>query len=468
MNNRFKSLYKLEPNLYTKDSPIIISAGVLLKDEKTDSVITQLKFQSVTKKRIIALKITIKPFDVSSNPLKEIVDYQYLDLNINNGDVFGNNKAIVMHDNATRIIKIEKIIVVFENEEQVITGENLQTISNQEKLSNNLSIDLVKQYQIDVSAKSQYVPIIIDNLWMCSCGTPNSTNTCIQCGIKREIVFNSYNSIELNKRFQNRLEYQKEAEEAKKKQENEAKIRQKKKNNLFIAIGLVIVLVLTTVLVTNSIKKKNEYNALLSNVDSYIEQERYEEAFDLINIYDIEFDDYTEYRGTLIPLMQNKHKEARSSSKENFAFSLNDTDFYVDDYEIYSIKDDKKTILYESLGYEKFLGYSHYYTLSERSSIYANGLIIFVEHCKTRNLETYKLSYEYTVKYVNISTHEVKTIASNDSYSDIYKLKNGSIFVGLDIIYPNDGVIFNPYTLDENEGKDVIFDSQLESAIYKN
>ena len=54
MSERFKVLYKLEQNLYDKNSPIIISAGTLLKDTKTDSVITQLKFQSITDRKIIA------------------------------------------------------------------------------------------------------------------------------------------------------------------------------------------------------------------------------------------------------------------------------------------------------------------------------------------------------------------------------------------------------------------------------
>ena len=48
MSERFEKLYELPFNQYSKESPVILSAGVLLKDSHTDKVIVQLKFQSVS------------------------------------------------------------------------------------------------------------------------------------------------------------------------------------------------------------------------------------------------------------------------------------------------------------------------------------------------------------------------------------------------------------------------------------
>ena len=48
MAERFERLYKLSENLYIDGAPIIISAGALLKDTATGSVVAQIKFHSVS------------------------------------------------------------------------------------------------------------------------------------------------------------------------------------------------------------------------------------------------------------------------------------------------------------------------------------------------------------------------------------------------------------------------------------
>ena len=44
MKDRYSKLFSLTKDLYTEGSPIIISAGSLLKDNDTDRVLAQLKF----------------------------------------------------------------------------------------------------------------------------------------------------------------------------------------------------------------------------------------------------------------------------------------------------------------------------------------------------------------------------------------------------------------------------------------
>ena len=468
MNDRFQILYKLDNNLYIKNSPIIISAGALLKDTKTDSIIAQLKFQSISNRKIIALKITIDAFDISGNSVTGIDEYQYLDLNINNGDFFGNNKAIIMPDRVTRIIKIEKITIIFETGEQVFTGEDFKPLPHQDSLTTTLSSDLIKQYQIDVSTVCKYVPTTIDDIWLCSCGTPNSANTCAQCGATKENVFSSYNQTVLTEHFQMRLAHQQEIAENKQKQEAAEKAKQKKRVKLFIAFGIAVVLLLVAILSINAVKEQKAYNALLAEIDSYVDQERYEEAFDKINTLDISYDDKTIYREMLIPYMQKKHQEARDRLEDDLAFCLNNTCFYVADYEIYSVNNDEKILLYEAPDSGKILGSYRYYYLGTRRSIYSNGCLFFVECCERDDLNTGKTSYTYTAKYIALSSGEVKYLYSDDSYSDIYKLENGSIFIGFNILNPNEGVLYNPYTQTKYTGDDIVLDWQLEGAISKN
>lgn len=469
MDRRFEILYKLDENMYAEHWPVIISCGLLLKDTKTDNIIVQLKFQSVTNKKIIALKIKIKAFDISGNPRIGIDEYQYLDLNVKNGDFFGDNKAIVMLDKVTRVIEIEKIIVVFGNEEKIVLGSNLQPIQKQEKLSKYLEPEFLKQYKRNVSKFSEYVPQSYDKFWVCSCGTTNSTNNCIKCHSSKETVFNYYDPNKLKQNLEFYLQQQKDKINEQKNQEEI--LIQKKKNKIKIVVGILsaLILIISTILIINSIKKQKAYDNMITEIESYISMERYEEAFDMVCNYDITFDDYLEYRETLIPLMKSNFDEIKKSTKENLAFCLNDVEYYVESYEIYSMKNGVKTKLYKSTESYELLDTYYFYSLSCKRALYANGCIYFVEECEEFDSETLDKDYVYYFKSFNLTTGKIETISSERGYANIYcilKLENGSIYVGFDFWDENDGVIYNPYSYSKYEGEDIIEKSRIESAIY--
>lgn len=113
MDERFRQLYKLQNNLYISGAPIVISAGSLLLDTETGSVVTQFKFHSVSNKIIKAIKISLLAYDILEKDLCGVENYQYLDLHIINGQYFGQNKAIVFPDSITRSFSIKNISVVF-------------------------------------------------------------------------------------------------------------------------------------------------------------------------------------------------------------------------------------------------------------------------------------------------------------------------------------------------------------------
>ena len=112
MSERFDCLYKLPNNLYSNGSPVIISAGSLLKDTVTGNIVAQLKFRSVSTDIIKALKISLSAYDISGAEIQGVDSYQYLDLSIHNGQEFGFNKAIVMSNAVTRSFAIKSITVV--------------------------------------------------------------------------------------------------------------------------------------------------------------------------------------------------------------------------------------------------------------------------------------------------------------------------------------------------------------------
>ena len=52
MGERYTRLFLLSEQLYIENAPVIIVAGALLKDNKTDNILVQLKFQNIEEKQI--------------------------------------------------------------------------------------------------------------------------------------------------------------------------------------------------------------------------------------------------------------------------------------------------------------------------------------------------------------------------------------------------------------------------------
>ena len=99
---RYEKVFTLTPMLYTEDSPVIIEAGALQKDNVNGNIIAQLKFKSVSVKVIKALTVKIVALDVSGNPIGEEIEHQYLDLTIQRNECFGSKEAIILPDNTAR------------------------------------------------------------------------------------------------------------------------------------------------------------------------------------------------------------------------------------------------------------------------------------------------------------------------------------------------------------------------------
>ena len=462
MKQRFETLFKLENNLYTKGSPIIISAGVLMKDSITDKVIVQMKFQSISEKTIIALKISFNAFDISGKFITAVEDYHYLELNAKNGDYFGSDKAIILADNITRAIEIENIVVVFEEEQQYLSGEELQPLTPQEKLESFFSEEYAEQYRRDIHPLSEYVPKDFGELWLCSCQKPNNTHCCTNCGAAKETVFASMNCELLEEHLKEYYIQKEQREEVKRAKIQQQKIaeqaQQEKRKKTYQKYTRIAIAAVVAVLSLNLLFDYISTKLIINEFEAYIENEQFEQAFDVINRSDLSWEKKDVYREIVIPLMQEQHDEIRDESSR-LAAKLGDIAIYVSEHEIYSESNDEKVSLYKTSGNCK---------LKARRTAYANGYLIFIESENWFTTNPYKSGTDFTINYLNLETCEVERLAYSDTYSDIIKLKNGDIFVCYHFLRPEDGFLFDPYTLSEYEGEDVLWESWEEDSIYIN
>lgn len=241
MSDRYSRLFSLAPNQYGEGSPVLISAGALLKDNVTGQILAQLKFKSISLKRIKAIKVALSPLDAAGRPLEERVEHQFLDLSADRGAEFGQKKAIPMPNLSTRSFSVTVSEVVFsDNSIYAASGEIFAPLPNPRPLSDQLrTAELRKQFLLTCGNHSAYIPTSIKDLWYCTCGQLNhgEESTCWSCRSKRADLTAAMDIAALTTAMNQRL-----AEEAKiaeqRRQEQEAAAARKKQKTRRIALIL--------------------------------------------------------------------------------------------------------------------------------------------------------------------------------------------------------------------------------------
>lgn len=254
-DERFKRLFWLEDNLYTDAAPVIIEKGSLLLDKQTNTLLIQLKFHSLSVKKIKALTIRISTYYASGEKHPETVEYQYLDLLVEYGTRFGEKKAILLKDTVIRSFSIDSYSVVYEDKTVEEVKGALKPLPVSKELQEEwINLELQKQYRMETTEEAKYIPIRYQNLWRCTCGEWNLRDTCSVCQSEKEKIFGKLNVQNLTEAMDDRLKKEaEEREEERKRAEAEAKrqeeirqkeeIRRKKQNKTIRRIAVPVILV---------------------------------------------------------------------------------------------------------------------------------------------------------------------------------------------------------------------------------
>lgn len=230
MSERYTKVFSLENNLYSEGLPVIVSAGVLLKDNINGSILGQLKYKNVTNKKIKSISIELELFDNVGRALNKTVPYQYLDLSVDINQSFGSNSAIPIDDNAARSFKIKiKEIAFFDNTVWENDGKELMPLPKGELLSKYYNDDvLLGEYKTLCGGNSTYVPKEFENLWLCTCGEINPKG--VRCSVCHQNFGYVQDSLENAKK-----EKIKHEEEAKRREEERKRVAEERAKELAIA-----------------------------------------------------------------------------------------------------------------------------------------------------------------------------------------------------------------------------------------
>lgn len=281
MSERYSKLFTLPENLYAVGSPVVIAAGALLKDNQTGKVLAQLKLRNIAKKTIKAATVCVEPFDTVGKPLGEVVSYQYLDLHADRDVDFGQKAPIALPNSATRSFAASVEEIVFaDNTIWSATGEPWEALPTPTPLSRFGDAELEKQFRLKYGENSRNLPRIEKDLWYCTCGELNHKGEaqCHRCGKSYEML----KSIDLDvlkterdsRLAAEREQAEKEAEEARIKEEATRAKAKKVGKVAAIVLPILTILIVSAVIISGMAKKNSAYKDALA----LMEAEQYEEA----------------------------------------------------------------------------------------------------------------------------------------------------------------------------------------------
>lgn len=273
MSERYSRLFALPEDLYCADSPVVIAAGTLLKDNQNGKVIAQLKLRSISEKTIKAVKVKLNLFDTAGNPVGDGVEYSYLDLNAARDVEFGQKSPIAVPDTNSRSYQAAVTEVVFADQSVwTANDEKWESLAKPAPLPIS-DPELLKQYQMHYGSGAKYEAKEEKDLWHCACGALNHEGeSCHICG---------HSLSELQTVDMEKLTAEKDArlaEVARKAAEEQAAAEvQKKKTTKILAIVIpaVCAVVAIILLATKVMIPNGKYNDAVALMDAG----SYEEAF---------------------------------------------------------------------------------------------------------------------------------------------------------------------------------------------
>lgn len=282
MNDRFSKLFSIPSNLYTENSPLLITAGVLLKDNSTQKILVQLKLKNLIEKNIIALNVSINGYSLTNELTDNITNYQMLDFNAGYRVEFGQKSPIFLANNNTRSYTIRINEVVFADKTTWICDDDAEwlPIPEQLKLSEYFKDqEISEQYKRETNKSAVFRPTEYKDLWLCCCGSINKndkTHTgCSSCVTQKDKIFKC---LDIETLKNNNASYKLELSKQQEKEKAET-TKKKRKIILLSSISVIIIIMLIiTFSISNSIQANKYEHAI-----NLLEQENYAEAISVFS-----------------------------------------------------------------------------------------------------------------------------------------------------------------------------------------
>ena len=183
MAERYSRLFSLPEDLYTAGAPLVIAAGALLMDNQSGKVLAQLKLRSISDMVINSVKLLVTGTNRAGDMLCR-EEHVYEGLNAARDSFFGQKEAVLLSDAGVRSFTVQLLSVSFSDGSRYIGGmEEWKPLPDQPDLNQRLfDTELIRQYRLETSNLSRFVPLETQDLWLCACGEINHRGeSCHRC-----------------------------------------------------------------------------------------------------------------------------------------------------------------------------------------------------------------------------------------------------------------------------------------------
>ena len=324
MQPQYTQLYALQGNLFSPGSPVVVVSGTLLQNSQTGQPFAQLILENIGPAPIVSIKLELTGLDPADRPLTQPMEHYLLDVNAPRGSQFGGASLFPMPHPAVRSFSFRILEIIFADK-TIWTGEDClwQPLPASRSLEAVLADDiLVTQYRLEYGPNCRFAPIMLDELYLCSCGAPNRhQHTCAHCGSAPAVITDALvaqlrekanlrleeeakqaeeqRKLEEERQAQQAEEQARKAEERQKKKEEHAEKWKKTKKKLIrvaIAVPICLVLIFALLVATHFwILPEINYRLALNS----IERGDYENAYRLFTILD-DYRDTEDYRARFV------------------------------------------------------------------------------------------------------------------------------------------------------------------------
>jgi len=416
--NRYLRIQELIFDSFLFNSPVEIEKGALLLDNKTKSIILQLRLNILGKDfpEISSVSIKIIGLDDAGEEIQGFnpFNYTYRDVYLLSSRTFGDRIPIIL-DSKVRQVKVELEKVIFKDgyvwmkSGQEFTPPEQQAI----KMLNPDILEQLNRDTLDMSAESKeqikYLPQQLDNYWLCTCGRPNlnSVEQCNRCEKDKKWVFETVSEAGIKKNLENHLENARRLEEEKRIRDDLHKKRTKKVT--FISIGLGLLLFLFFYVLLPFVK--------YSQASNYLSKNDYDKAILL-------YEELGDYQNSLQMVSEAKYQKANDLlSRKQFDNSIKLfkilNDYKNSNEMIYEATFQKATDLLLKEEYDEakklFIGLANYKNsiemVNETDYLKANELVINKNYDQAINLFTdigdYKNSNELRMEAIYQKANEL-------------------------------------------------------------
>lgn len=293
MGTRYEQLFRLPDNLYHRDAPVVVNAGVLLQDKETGTLLAQLKLQNIQDKAIIAMTVALTLKDVAGEVLGDVVTYQYLDLLVGRDQYCCDDVPIVIENRAARSYDVKVRVVIYANTTAWQgPDEDWKPLAPAQSLHEAFDDPVLeREYGLSLATtgghmvKAVYTPV--EDLWYCVCGLLNHDDEmyCHYCGRLRETMIKLDRPLLAERAVERQAAEERQREEvereAARRREEQARIRAESMKKAK-RIGKKVVIIALPLIIIGSIAGKFIYDYFQSKAEYEQDSNNYAFAQELM------------------------------------------------------------------------------------------------------------------------------------------------------------------------------------------